>query len=519
MLVQENERAAAALDVAQEQLQALCQAHAGTFVAVEGRTKEIRSQLDNVLQSVAATSVIAAQEAVADTSNLDTLTEQHRVRRRTLLQHETLLQLFELPVLMDACVRSEMYEESLQIASFCQDTLRRRHANDDVVMRSVVDQIEHRQADLRSTLFQKLKGQLSMPECLAVVTALRRLNAIELEASQNLEAAHTAREYQLAVDFLQARNVWVGGEQQHMTLLDTIERHRTRIFEVATQFQAMFQGNVGSVLKLWMTRRVQQFLHLLEYELPKHPNVMRDALDASVFFAVSLGRLGADFSAQLSSIVDPIVVRTYCEDPWKKAGAVLVETLEICRSARATEPLVTSLTDSVPSTHTRLMSYPPLARWVNAILAGLNELRRCLLPTTFVRIRQTLKNALDQLNSTLLEHVRTVAVPGAATASMREIAADLLATFEAVVVPYCWACLETALGNEAASDAHTAVLNENLKKLEPEEEKSGAEQGPGGDEEPDVNADEPDGGTETDLAGQAATGDDAETPDVVDEQQ
>ena len=43
MLVQENERAAAALDVAQEQLQALCQAHAGTFVAVEGRTKEIRS--------------------------------------------------------------------------------------------------------------------------------------------------------------------------------------------------------------------------------------------------------------------------------------------------------------------------------------------------------------------------------------------------------------------------------------------------------------------------------------------
>jgi hypothetical protein len=86
-----------------------------------------------------------------------------------------------------------------------------------------------------------------MPECLEVVTALRRLNSIDLERQSevDLEAIHSCAELRLQVDFLEARDAWLdttaapvahtsssrpallplGSSEQ---LLDAIERHRTR---------------------------------------------------------------------------------------------------------------------------------------------------------------------------------------------------------------------------------------------------------------------------------------------------
>ena len=124
-----------------------------------------------------------------------------------------------------------------------------------------------------------------MPECLEVVTALRRLNSIDLERRQqqlqvqqqhmtgngsssssststtDLERAHATMELCLQVDFLEARDIWLetgtttttshttsssskdkGATATAITattaeedLLDTIERYRTRVFEVATR--------------------------------------------------------------------------------------------------------------------------------------------------------------------------------------------------------------------------------------------------------------------------------------------
>ena len=100
-----------------------------------------------------------------------------------------------------------------------------------------------------------LKNQVTMPECLEIVTALRRLNSIDLERlrseKSNLERVHAAMEFSLQVDFLEARDAWLdlpstssatgflspsGGNSRTAKLqlrsseqlLDTIERYRTR---------------------------------------------------------------------------------------------------------------------------------------------------------------------------------------------------------------------------------------------------------------------------------------------------
>ncbi len=249
--------AKAALDAAEEQLRSLCASHAGTFVSVERRGAALEKALKELLAAVvsAETQVITAKPALEQEeeseSSLAALSEKHRVRRRTLLQHSSLLELLELPSLMDACVRSNLYEEALSIAAFA-NTLERRHTEKNDVVLKVIAQVRSRQSDLRRHLLHCLKNQVTMPECLEIITALRRLNSIDLErqSETNLERVHAAMELSLQIDFLEARDAWldqafvpgnIPGLTQsssssnskvspHSTeqLLDTIERYRTR---------------------------------------------------------------------------------------------------------------------------------------------------------------------------------------------------------------------------------------------------------------------------------------------------
>ena len=254
----ERRVAKAALEAAEEQLRSLCATHAGTFVAVERRGNNLSASLQKLQQQIGDVepNVLGVQQSLEDDNSLAALSEKHRVRRRTLLQHSSLLELLELPSLMDACVRSNLYEEALSVAAFA-NTLERRHTEKNTVVVRVVTQIRSRQTDLRKHLLFRLKQNVTMPQCLEVVTALRRLNGIDLE--QASERQHDALELKLQVDFLEARDVWLesssssssssssgvgistnttrasggsGSSSAAMApseqLLDTIERYRTR---------------------------------------------------------------------------------------------------------------------------------------------------------------------------------------------------------------------------------------------------------------------------------------------------
>jgi len=493
-------------------------------------------------------------------NSLAALSEKHRVRRRTLLQHSSLLELLELPSLMDACVRSNLYEEALSIAAFA-NTLERRHTEKNQVVLKVIAQVRSRQSDLRRYLLHSLKNQVTMPECLEIVTALRRLNSIDLERLQsseksNIERVFAAMELSLQVDFLEARDAWLdqptnasigtkastGGIShigattnntrsisgkiavQHSSeqLLDTIERYRTRMFEIATQFNAIFRakqvshttnGSLSSststssnssnkiqvsvsLLSMWTSRRVHSFLQILaaQLQLMDDSGSLRDALDASVFFTGSMGRLGADFTAQLPPLFEQkmlaIVLRS-----WNDGTDQLAETLKICRDAGVASPLfsstiVTSGT-STTSEHSgvegedndfssdvmmapprQLMALPPLGRLVNACLMGLNELRRCLLPGIFSQLRVAVeKDFLLKTKNILHAHERAVMTPGLRgdATKLREIAKEMKNVTKTIVFPYIRGCVELSLGNELGAKDQFGKLRLLLQPPQPPE--------------------------------------------------
>jgi hypothetical protein len=380
------------------------------------------------------------------------------------------------------------------------------------------------------------------------------LNAIDLESKRrlptstststthkDLEALHAAMEVQLQIDFLEARDVWLesssGGGNSSSTsagrttqptshgedLLDIVERYRTRVFEIATQFNAIFRANSSSaaassrrnaltpvaLLRLWMSRRVQGFLQTLATQLAQvtETSTLRDALEAALFFATSVARLGADFTARLPALFEPVLVKLIAV-PWKDGVKQLSETLVTCREAGVATPLATgSLERAEPETRgpeddaqgqpmrppRLLLEYPPLARLVNAYLVGLNELRRCLLPGVIATLETTLQESLVEIQQVLMANERAVHVPGLSGQAqlLRQASVTYRELLTQVVEPYLLGSLQAAVGNVVKAEQHYAILRTNLQPPEPEPEPELEEEAIEADGEANVQDGEP----------------------------
>ncbi|KAL3776306.1 hypothetical protein ACHAW5_002615 [Stephanodiscus triporus] len=551
-----DERVAArhAVALADERWRSLCTQHASTFVAAERRSASIRGALKELLNEIDGKA-------------------KPCVRR-----HSSLLELLELPSLMDACVRSSLYEDALSIAGFA-NTLERRHlleqggsggqqsqpqtqtdkkgdgqrqiSNEDSqklhkkkgdVVAGVVFEIRRREEDLRRMLIHRLRQDVTMPQCLEVVTALRRLNGVELErrnisksigggggaaasaaaltsSDHDLEGVHAAMEMRLQVDFLEARDSWLeagvnkvgsvqaaavaassssslsgnkssGTSAQAEQILDGIEQYRTRCFDIVTQFLAIFRGSFTasstasssssdnhdhsfSLLSMWTARRVQSFLTTLSSNMASHVNdtaTLRDALDAASFFASSMGRVGADFQPLLAPIFEPRLTEMIAGH-WNDGLNGMMETLKACRDAGVAGPLFGTETSTnadgthgsvnldhsvemmqssrTPAPPRKLLAMPALARFLNAYLGGLNELRRCLLPGAFYAIRSAQRKLIVDAKMALQANERSVLTPGlrGEASRLREVASKMKTEFDHCLEPYMTGCLEVALGS------------------------------------------------------------------------
>jgi hypothetical protein len=284
------------------------------------------------------------------------------------------------------------------------------------------------------------------------------------------------------------------------------------MFEVATQYNAIFRAQTNapdgsaSLLSMWISRRVHSFLQMLSVQLSRMEDsaVLRDALEASVFFSTSMGRLGADFTAQLPQLFEPKMF-SLVEQSWKEGPQQLEETLKVCRDAGIAAPLVShnvpmdatssaSTPEGQPMPPPRsLMAFPPLARVVNAILNGLNDLRRCLLPGIFSQLRALLEKFTVGIRGTLTANEKAVNAPGlrGEKKELREAASQMRTTFTSVVEPFLRGSLEMALGNFQGAEQQYQLL----RKLEEEEAKEEEKQ------EEETKAAEEGGQADTDADG------------------
>jgi hypothetical protein len=126
---------------------------------------------------------------------------------------------------------------------------------------------------------------------------------------------------------------------------------------------------------------------------------------------------------------------------------------------------------------------------VNAFLNGLNELRRCLLPGIFPKLRESLVAALTEVDTILQANERAVLTPGLRgdATELRELAKEMKEVMKTIVTPYLKGALESSLGNEeGAKEFNEQVISKTEAKMASTEEGDEKEEV----EENDDNAEE-----------------------------
>ena len=210
-----------------------------------------------------------------------------------------------------------------------------------------------------------------------------------------------------------------------------------------------------------MTKRISIFLDKLKKEFSTIHDIgaLRDVLDACVFFASSLVRVGGNFQALLPPMFE-IKIIEIVTGHWNRGLETLSSTLEVSRE----KGKVTALrNDSIGEYSNQLeeendenilmaprilLSYPPLGRLTNAYFSGLNELRRCLLPGVETLLKSSLDTFLTDIEKILQEFQRKVLTPGqkGEAEGLREIAALYRNEFDGVIKPLFKQGVDFALG-------------------------------------------------------------------------
>jgi len=223
------------------------------------------------------------------------ISKERKTNRLTLSHHTSLLEILEVPQLMDTLVRNGFYEQALELHGFAQG-LGRMHPQLAVVQ-GIVEDVEATAQGMKLQLLQLLRSDVQLAVCLRVVGYLRRLESYDEAALRSV--------------FLACRDRWlleaisdIPEENSSSYLVKLADSHRVHVFDIVTQYQSIFgddaevgQEEAHGLLCEWVGRKMDAFLHSLEQCLPQvtDSTLLNNILKQAMYCGLSLSRVGVDF--------------------------------------------------------------------------------------------------------------------------------------------------------------------------------------------------------------------------------
>ncbi|KAK9789216.1 hypothetical protein WJX73_008063 [Symbiochloris irregularis] len=263
-------------DQLRTQAQEVATARYRTFIEVAdtlGRLKDETQRMQAHCGSLQSNLPSLSTAADAFVQHASDLASKRAANKQLLRQQGVLMDILEVPQLMDICMRNGNYDDALDLRAFVAK-LALIHPHLQVV-RQLVRQVEAASADMLAALLARLRGNIQLPDCLRMVGYLRRLPAFP--------------EAELRRNFLACREAWLAEQVADLddsNAYDYLKRltdvHRLQLFDVVMQYRAIFAeepheaGDASAssekelgALYSWATHRVSNYLEVVSRHLPR----------------------------------------------------------------------------------------------------------------------------------------------------------------------------------------------------------------------------------------------------------
>lgn len=472
--------------------------------AVRDGVTSIRTRLDALITALpplaSSTRDFSAGAAAAQAERED--------RLKTLADFGRVLDILEMPRLMRSLVAGELYEEALELYD---TSVKFSHTHDDPVLRSVCAEVDALTRQMVLQLVSILRGQVQLPVCLRVVGFLRRLGVFSESRLRMLFLQCRGEWMRAALDTSHANS-------PQARLVRLCDDTRAMMFEIITQYRAAFaddedeDGNgvfyVGeslaenaavpttAILFHWTSACTRDYLARLEGDLKdiRDGASLSTVMQQAIYCGQSLGRVGADFRSALAPLFERAVLRILNshlnsalrqfemmveDNRWSPVGSSALRKDRLRASSNAASSPRSGADESVENVSPvpvspgvdsdisgkgfeppiAVLDSPPLAVFLNGILAALNEVRACALLSLSAEIAAKVSCTLVDA----AECVAIVAGPGGAFLKQtdRPHFVSMRSSLRDLCVPHVARCVDRCMDQRGLVD-----VNAILRKME-----------------------------------------------------
>ncbi|CAN0882061.1 Conserved oligomeric Golgi complex subunit 8 [Linum grandiflorum] len=453
----------------ERQMQEVAVGNYRAFIAAADALNAIReevSYMDKHLGSLISEIPKLTSGCTEFIESAEEILEKRKMNQTLLTNHSTLLDLLEIPQLMDTCVRNGNYDEALDLEAYV-GKLSTMHPKLPVIQALAAD-VRQTTQSLLAQLLQKLRSNIQLPECLRIIGYLRRIGVFS--------------EYEMRLQFLRCREAWLTGILEDLDqrnayefLKGMINCHRMHLFDVVNQYRAIFADDTsgseenydGGLLFSWAMHQITSHLKTLKIMLPKitEGGPLSNILEQCMYCAMGLGGVGLDFRGLLSPLFEEAVVNLF-----SKNMDTAVENFQLVLDSHRWVPLPAvgypisnigeeTQDDITPPSY--LMEHPPLAVFVNGVSAAMNELRPCAPISLKHVLAVELIKGLQAVADSLLRYN--------ATRMLREnesgLFLSLCRAFIEVAYPHCATCFGRCYPGGAAFIMDAKKLFDGVNRL------------------------------------------------------
>lgn len=488
--------------------------------AVREGIADVRTRLDQLVEALPILAEATRQFSV----EIAEKQKQREMHLRAMTEERAISDILDMPRLMSTLIGAELYDEALELREYTMKMTSMHSEEKIIVDMSKEIAILTQQMILR--LLVTLKNPVQLPVCLRIVGFLRRLDVFS--------------EFRLRMLFLQCRREWMrsgtdstNATTQQAQLVALSDSTRAMMFEVITQYRAVFNDNLGedednfedsvrkkysegqidssTILFDWTSSCIANYLEKLEKGVKEITGcaALNTVLQQAMYCGQSLGRVGADFRSALPPMFEDAVLRIYNshlnaalrqfemmidDNRWAPVGTSAL------RRERAQASMDVDKTDNKEGNSGEqngedtneqynpplgILDSPPLAVFLNGILIALNDLRLCAPVTLGPKLGKILQTVL----MSAAEYMSAVGGPGGAflKRSDRPHFTAMSMSLRDLCVPHAARCLHHCMGRNGLVNVAnlkkqlTDVFGDNLVPVALSKESEAKLNGTGGE--------------------------------------